>query len=368
MESTQSTSEKENKPKTPKEVLDNLKAYYQNKEIISSIEKNINFKTEETFFDSLKAFLNDKEDAHIIDMLFNSSIDGLAEEMDLYKRAEQSIIKTVDRPVFLINNDQIDIGITTSWEKHIEENIGTISKVIPAVGRIEIVGHHKMPWAGTGWLLKDTNIIVTNRHVARHFAKTEDGVFKIKKNERRRPLGVKIDFKEEQDTGESFEFGIKEVIHITKNSEFDIALLRVQEHNDKGEKLPEGLELSYDPPTLKEDIYVVGYPACRENEELRTTFFNGVSGVKQFAPGAFFRTPFSDYIYMHDCTTWGGNSGSPLIDFTSGKVLGIHYAGTSEEYTEFRANYAVSVVFLRELLDEIGEKYNYKIHPDKKQH
>ncbi|WP_420572782.1 S1 family peptidase [Kordia sp.] len=366
MESTQHTSENESSPKSPKEVLANLKAHYNNDEIISNIRVHINFETEEAFFESLQTFLSDKESVHIINMLFNSSIDGVAKEMELYKKAEQSIIREVDRPVFLINNDQIEFGKTTDWKKHVDENIETISKVIPAVGRIELVGHHEMEWAGTGWLLKDTDIIVTNRHVAQHFAsKKEEGVFKINPSYRRRPLGVKIDFKKEQDSGETFEFDIKEVIHITKGSELDIALLRVQTQNHNGHKLPEGLELSYDPPTLKEDIYVVGYPAC-DNDESRNKHFNSVSEVKQFAPGAFFRTCISNYIYHHDCTTWGGNSGSPLLDFRTGKVLGIHYAGTLEERKEFRTNYAVSGLFLIELLEELGEKYNYKVHPDKK--
>ncbi|CAA0159726.1 peptidase S1 family protein [Tenacibaculum maritimum] len=367
MDTKEYTSENENLRKSPKDILSNLKAYYNNEEIIRSIELRVDFRNEETFFNSLKTFLNDFEDSHVIDMLFNSSIEGVSEEMDLYKRAEQSIIKTIDRPVFLINNDQIDIGITSSWEKHIEENKNTISKVIPAVGRIEIIGHHKMKWAGTGWLLKDTDIIVTNRHVARHFAKKkEEGVFTIKESHRRRPLGVKVDFKEEHDTGDTLEFDIKEVLHITKNSELDIALLRVQTQNHNGHKLPEGLEISYDPPTLKEDIYVVGYPACSDNEQFLNDHFNGVSAVKQFAPGAFFRTCISNYIYHHDCTTWGGNSGSPLLDFRSGKVLGIHYAGTSEGHTGFRTNYAVSGLFLIELLEELGINYTYKTHPDKK--
>ncbi|WP_299216960.1 serine protease [uncultured Dokdonia sp.] len=367
MDSQKQASENENSVKSPKEVLANLKDYYNNEEIIRSIELRVDFTNDGTFFESLQTFLNDHEDKYVIDMLFNSSIDGIVEEVDLYKRAEQSIIKTIDRPVFLINNDQIDIAITTSWEKHITENIDTISKVIPAVGRIEIIGDDRRKWAGTGWLIYDTDIIVTNRHVAQHFAsQKEKGVFQIKESHRRRPLGVKIDFKEEHDTREELEFDIKEVIHITKNSELDIALLRVQTINHNEHQLPEGLELSYKPPTLKEDIYVIGYPACSENEELRSASFNGVSGVKQFAPGAFFRTCISNYIYHHDCTTWGGNSGSPLLDFTSGKVLGIHYAGTSEEYTGFRTNYAVSGLFLIELLEELGIKYTYKVHPDKK--
>ncbi|WP_028890363.1 trypsin-like serine peptidase [Tenacibaculum ovolyticum] len=366
MDSEKQPSENENFRQSPKDVLANLKAYYSNEEILRSIELQVDFTNEETFFKSLQTFLNDFEDAHVIEKLFNSSIEGISEEMDLYKRAEQSIIKTVNRPVFLINNDQIDIAITTSWDKHIKENLTTISKVIPAVGRIEITGDDRRKWAGTGWLLKNTDIIVTNRHVANLFAsEKEKGIFQIKDSYRRRPLGVKIDFKEEHDTNIELEFDIKEVIHITENSELDIALLRVQTQNHNDQKLPEGLELSYTPPTLKEDVYVVGYPACNQNEDLKNTFFNSVSGVKQFAPGAFFRTSVSNYIYKHDCTTWGGNSGSPLLDFNSGKVLGIHYAGTSEEYTEFRANYAVSSLFLIELLEKLGEKYTYEIHPEK---
>lgn len=360
MDTQKQTSENKNPRQSPKDVLANLKAYYNNEEIIRNIELRVNFTNDNTFFTSLETFLNDFEDAYVIDMLFHSKINGINEEMDLYKRAEQSIIKTIDRPVFLINNDEIDIAITTPWRRHIDDNTDTISKVLPAVGRIEVTGDERWPMVGTGWLLKNTDIIVTNRHVAKHFAsQNSEGAFQIRESYRRRPLGVKVDFKEEHDTNEELEFDVKDVIHITKNSELDIALLRVQTVNHNGHKLPEGLELSYTPPTLKEDIYVVGYPACFQNKELRTAYFNGISGAKQFAPGAFFRTHISDYIYKHDCTTWNGNSGSPLLDFKTGKVLGIHYAGTSEEVTELRSNYAVSVKFLIELLEELGEKYTY---------
>lgn len=367
MDKKEQLTDGESPRKSPKDILANLKAYYNNDEIIESITLRVNFTNNKTFFKSLKAFLNDFEDVHVIEMLFHSSIAEIEDEMDLYKRAEQSIIKTIDRPVFLINDDQIDISKTTPWKRHIDEYMDSISRVIPAVGRIEVIGDKRWPMVGTGWLIRDTDIVVTNRHVAKHFAsKNDEGEFEIRKSHRRRPLGIKIDFKEEHDTNDELEFRVKEVIHITKNSELDIALLRVATINHNGHKLPLGLELSNNPPTLKEDIYVVGYPACSQNEELRTAYFNSMSGAKQFAPGAFFRTHISDYIYKHDCTTWNGNSGSPLIDFKTGEVLGVHYAGTSEKVAEFRANYAVSVKFLIELLKKLGVKYNYSVHPDKK--
>lgn len=353
------SSENENSRQSPKDVLANLRTYYKNEEILRNIELHVNFETEETFFTSLQTFLNDKEDAHIIDMLFNSSIDGISEEMDLYKRAEQSIIKTVDRPVFLINNDQIDIAITTIWEEHIAEHIDTISKVIPAVGRIEMTGDDRREWVGTGWLLKNTNIIVTNRHVADDFTLRKDGLLQIRADWMGDKYGVRIDFKEEHATNEELEFDIKEVIYMAKESELDIALLRVEKQNHNGDQLPEGLAISYEIPNLKKDIYVVGYPACYEDKGLRDRHFNGTSEIKQFAPGAFFKTDISKFIYKHDCTTWKGNSGSPIIDFTSGKVLGIHYAGTNESRKEFRANYAVSVLALVEILAALDIFYNH---------
>jgi len=361
MESEKQALENGNSRQSPKDVLANLKAYYNNEEILRSIELHVDFTNDETFFKSLQTFLNDHEDKHVINMLFNSSIDGIAEEMDLYKRAEQGIVKTVDRPVFLINNDQIDIAITTSWEKHIAENIDTISKVIPAVGRIEIVGDDRGNLIGTGWLLKNTDIIVTNRHVADNFAVNKNGKFLFKQDWMGDTYSVRIDFKEEHTTKKQLEFDIKEVIYWAKERDLDIALLRVDQQNYKGDQLPEGLELSYEVPNLKEDIYVIGYPSCNDPKDVRlkNKHFNGIKGMKQFAPGAFFKTGVSKYIYKHDCTTWKGNSGSPVIDFTSGKVLGIHFGGIKENHISFLENHAVSVLALMEILEELDIFYNH---------
>jgi len=360
MDSLEQTSENENSVKSPKEVLANLKAYYNNEEIIRSIELRVDFTNDNNFFKSLKTFLNDFEDAHVINMLFCSSIEGITEEMDLYKRAEQSIIKTIDRPVFLINNDQIDIAITTPWEKHIEDNLEAISKVIPAVGRIEITGDDRRNWIGTGWLLKNTCIVVTNKHVASKFASSnEDGTYKMREDWMGDPYGVRIDFKEEHATDEELEFDVKEVVYMPKGRELDIALLRIDVQNHRGDQLPVGLELSYKIPSFKEKIYVVGYPTCFEDEVKRDEHFNGLVGIKQFAPGKFSKTGVHKYVYFHNCTTWNGNSGSPLLDFKSGKVIGIHFGGDTENVERFRTNYAVSGLVLKDILEELNIFYNH---------
>ncbi|MDY8134684.1 serine protease [Aquimarina sp. 2201CG5-10] len=360
MDTQKQTSENKNSRQSPKDVLANLKAYYNNEEIMRSIELRVDFTNGNTFFKSLETFLNDFEDAYVIDMLFHSTINGINEDMDLYKRAEQSIIKTIDRPVFLINNDEIDIAITTPWKRHINDNTDTISKVIPAVGRIEITGDDRRNWIGTGWLLKNTCIVVTNKHVANKFASSnEDGTYKIREDWMGDPYRIRIDFKKEHATNEELEFDVKQVVYIPKGRELDIALLLIDDKNHRGNQLPEGLELSYKIPSFKEKIYVVGYPACFEDEVKRDEHFNSLAGVKQFAPGKFSKTRVHRYVYFHDCTTWNGNSGSPLLDFDSGKVIGIHFAGDTENVKGFRTNYAVSGLILKDILEELDIFYNH---------
>ena len=39
----------------------------------------------------------------------------------------------------------------------------------------------------------------------------------------------------------------------------------------------------------------------------------------------------------HDCTTLGGNSGSPLVDLGTGAAVGVHYGGAGR----FLVNWAV---------------------------
>lgn len=359
MEAPQNTSENENIPKTPLDVITNLKNRYKDEpEIFREILLQIDVSDDEAFFKSLQEYLTDKEDVDIIHKIFNSSIEGVSVELDLHKRTEQSIIKRADRPVFLINNDQIDASEATKWKNQIKENFDTITKAIHSVGRIEIKGED-VDFIGTGWLIKNTDIIVTNRHVANKFIERKGNDILFKQDRYYDSYVVRIDFKEEHATRTEFEFDIKQVVYCAKERDLDIALLRVDKENYKNEKLPDGLELSYEIPNLKEEIYVIGYPSCNKphQRELKNKYFNGVIGKKQFAPGFLSQLPASKYIYKHDCTTWAGNSGSPVIDFTSGKVLGIHYAGIHENYEGYRANFAVSVVALVEILEELKIPY-----------
>lgn len=53
-------------------------------------------------------------------------------------------------------------------------------------------------------------------------------------------------------------------------------------------------------------------------------------------------------VLTHDCTTLGGNSGSPVLSLESGKVVGLHFAGRFGI-----GNSAVRVSTIKALLDKI---------------
>jgi endonuclease G len=331
--------------------------------ILKEICSHIDFNNNASFFESVKKFLvrYGKQlslgDANqMVEQIGNSDDSSLI----AYKRAEESIILTINRPSFLIRNDKIDDSITTEWKKRIDENSFNISKTIPSVGRIEICGHSLYSWVGTGWLIKGTDIIVTNRHVANIFASRQKNSFSINRDYNGKRLNVKIDFKEEYDVKKELEFDINEVIYITENDEPDLALLRVKKENDKGNRIPEGLKLSSQTSRPSDNVFVLGYPSLSTEDEIRMYdfIFKGISDVKRLSPGHIFPSSAASYIYMHDCSTWYGNSGSPIVDLKTGNVTGIHYAGSPNEYTGIRVNWAVRSTYLIELLTELDIRIN----------
>jgi S1-C subfamily serine protease len=75
------------------------------------------------------------------------------------------------------------------------------------------------------------------------------------------------------------------------------------------------------------NVVVVGYPSADSRNPLFVdTIFGGKLSVKRLAPGEFIGTKRG--ALFHDCSTLGGNSGSPLVDMTTGAVVGLHRDGS----------------------------------------
>jgi V8-like Glu-specific endopeptidase len=76
------------------------------------------------------------------------------------------------------------------------------------------------------------------------------------------------------------------------------------------------------------DVAVVGYPLP---DETRNPLFSQLilgleGGFQAAAPGTI--TSADNGIIRHNCSTTGGNSGSPVFDLATGSVVGVHRGGT----------------------------------------
>ena len=209
-----------------------------------------------------------------------------------------------------------------------------IQAALPAIGRVELPDHPSLPYGGTGFVVGN-GLLMTNRHVAELFA-TGLG---------REALSfipgqsAAVDFLRERDRPDSLLFQIRRVAML--HPYWDMALLEVD-----GLASVTPLSLSTAPPgdLLERDVVVVGYPALdpRNAVDVQNTIFAGVFNVKRLQPGRLrdvesirsFGHPVA--AVTHDSSTLGGNSGSAVVDVTTGEVVGLHFAGV---YLE--ANYAV---------------------------
>ncbi len=108
--------------------------------------------------------------------------------------------------------------------------------------------------------------------------------------------------------------------------ELDLALLSIEAVDLHDASRPALLPAPL-PPTPGKPIYVVGYPlADPRNPSVFVDIIFGMDfGIKRAAVGEIIA--YDSMRFFHDCTTLGGNSGSPVIDLATGRVLGVHTSG-----------------------------------------
>lgn len=278
-----------------------------------------------------------------------NKIDREGENAVLEKDEEvglEAIIQIYGRPAILIQNNHF-FPPPEGWEI-LEEKRNSIEKNCKSVGRIEVPGHPRLSWVGTGFLVAE-DTIMTNKHVAREFCcrgNHREWIFES-------GINPCIDYVEELGCTEKAEFSIKKVIGIHKY--FDLALLKVSKRS-RGKTLPEPLTISSEAPREIEGhiVYVLGYPAWdgrRNDPEIMQQIFSNIYNVKRLQPGKITDFWRIGSLFFHDCSTLGGNSGSCVIDLETGKVVGLHFGGVY-----LRGNRAVALWTLEKdsLLTEAG--------------
>jgi hypothetical protein len=250
--------------------------------------------------------------------------------------ALETIVNRVGRPVLEVAEDDyvVEGPEAAIWEARLGNTAvhAALKRVIPSVGRIEVDNNPDFTWVGTGWLIAD-DVVVTNRHVALEFAAlsiTAEGrtfVFKRGWPDRNTRMAARVDFRRELRNNSPRAFSVKEVLHIEDDEGPDFAFLRVDKAGASGPLSP-SLQAATGPAVAQQYVATVGYPASDSRipeQELMTRLFGDKYNVKRLAPGQVMR--LGDDLVMHDCSTLGGNSGSPIVDLATGDVLGLHFSG-----------------------------------------
>ncbi|SMC77530.1 DNA/RNA non-specific endonuclease [Primorskyibacter flagellatus] len=286
--------------------------------------------------------------------LMNTQIDKL-ESVGGKPPLLEAIIRAVGRPPLIVRGGKVEgkTSLSTDFAADIDLKISKVEAAVASVGRIEFI-NHDYSWGGTGWVIDKTDthlLIVTNRHVAKLVARRSflgDGVFLFAPGAAR--YGARIDFLEEVDADPDPTrlFDIEKFTYIAEDAAADVAIARIALPADGAPFSPAPIDRADTDAQHGETVAVIGYPAkdsLRNDPTQMANYFRNLYDVKRFSPG-FLIEDGGMTILRHDCTTLGGNSGSPVISLDSGKAVGLHYAGTFGV-----GNSAVRISTINALLD-----------------
>lgn len=164
---------------------------------------------------------------------------------------------------------------------------------------------------GTCFLVRD-DLLVTNRHVLEQLSY---GCMELKAGV------VTVNFGQELCTPDaSHPIPVLQAAFV--HPTLDLALLRVRPVTDRPPLSLASIDV------IKGDrIVALGYPADDpvRNPLFIAKVFGSDFSVKRAAPGMVLTTR-APHLF-HDCSTLGGNSGSPMLSMTTAEVVGVHSSG-----------------------------------------
>lgn len=261
------------------------------------------------------------------------------EALGLHGAAEAIVLAEL-RPAFFVTEAGIDTSDAIETEpallQAIQTNATALTKACRGVGRVDLINHFTLPYAGTGFLLDD-GLIVTNRHVALIFAERLRTGYRPRKGRFGADIEARMGYRHFQGDSAHLRANVTEVLYIARDDEPDFALLRVDPLPDAPKLDLLGAHAKIEPGT---PVAVIGYPAedgDRNDKALMDRIFRGKYQVKRLAPGFLTDRADDGIVLMADYSSLGGNSGSPLISLADGRWLGLHFAGRFMEN-----NYAVA--------------------------
>ena len=250
----------------------------------------------------------------------------LTDSLDAEKQRSSAALQTLktvnalrdsERPAIPLVDGSLG-PIPVSW-KRLEGARRQVEATARSVGRVETASRSDFPYLGSAFVIAP-GIVVTHDFIVSAARKDVSQ--------------LRFDF-HDRPSASTGKFTGLEIVGTVRNGK--LVFIRVSQRNDQGEALPPPLKVeTVEAGTLStgRPLYVVGYPSHdpRMDRRLTQTLLGDLEGVKRVQPGFLLNWTASgpSIDLRYDCTTSGGNGGSPAIDLETGRVLGIHWGGSAE--------------------------------------
>jgi hypothetical protein len=236
----------------------------------------------------------------------------------------EAVLLIYGRPALLVSQGRL-ANAPPSWNL-IEDQREDIEVAQRGVGRIELLGHPELDWAGTGFLVSD-NVLLTTRRIAEVFSEFKDNRWQFRPG-----ITTWMDYRSAYQSVSTAGYRVRNVFGV--HNIYDLALLEVEGPQING-RAPIPLSLAATPPPSLDNrpVYLIGYPvrdARRSESEAVSRIFRDVYNVKRVQPGVLrgeFRFANEVLFLRHDCGPLGNNTGAPILDLETHQVLGIQLAG-----------------------------------------
>jgi endonuclease G len=230
----------------------------------------------------------------------------------------EAIVFDVGRPALFISNGQVSAVKGPPWQAWFEKHGAKVSATSYSVGRVSVAGLSPRPVPATAFLVSP-DVVLTCQHVLNTFTTGLPGNRKLR-------TGAKpsINFKAEFGLTGSVEVPIIGVLG--EHPTFDAVLLRI--HTTTPLAPPLAMANAPWSGSQPRPVFVIGHPAAlnASAEPIYHQIFSPPYDLKRVSPGlATLRS--STPLLFHDASTWEGNSGSAVIDFETGVVVGLHFGG-----------------------------------------
>lgn len=294
-------------------------------QIAEAIEKRL------TDFDLPQPLLDEFERIGALKSNGGAALESVVSDADI--SALEAIVRLTGRPPLLIRNGAVEMQPLVDFPSDTAAKIRGMEKLLPSVGRVEFL-NADASWGGTGSVVgtKGSDLLVmTNRHVASFVARrAADGAGVFVRNAAGILCGAEIDFFEEVGAlvgDRSHTIKVTKISYLADDLAADIALLAISPVT--GFQMPSVLDFADTEAKQGDLVALIGYPAfdSRNNAQAQAQYFQDVYDVKRFAPGVVMHGVSGSSTLSHDCTSLGGNSGSPLFAINTGKIVGLHFAG-----------------------------------------